>query len=73
MVLEAVPHENHTIDLSFADGKQGVFDMSPLLEDAYYAPLAASPLFMTGRVECGTVVWANDMDIAPELLYERCQ
>lgn len=47
--------------------------MGPLLDDPYYAPLADSALFMTAHAECGTVVWEDDRDIAPELLYEKCQ
>lgn len=73
VVLEAVPRNNFTLSLSFADGKQGLFSMGPLLDDPYYAPLADSALFMTAHAECGTVVWEDDRDIAPELLYEKCQ
>lgn len=72
VVLEVTPHEDHTLDLRFADGTTGTFDMHPLLEDEYYAPLSALPLFMTARIECGTVAWSNELDIAPELLYEKC-
>ena len=46
--------------------------MSPFLEESYYRPLSAPAVFMTAHIECGTVVWGNDMDIAPELLCERC-
>lgn len=72
VVLEVIPHSDFTLSLSFADGKQGVFDMTPLLERPYYMPLANLPLFMTARAECGTVIWEDDRDIAPELLYENC-
>ena len=27
-------------------------------------------LFMKAKVECGTAVWTDDIDIAPEHLYE---
>lgn len=73
VVLKAVPHENYTIELSFTDGTQGTFDMAPLLKEDYYASLAAIPIFMTGHAECGTVVWENDMDIAPKHLYDNCR
>lgn len=73
VVLEATPHSDYTLDLVFADGMRGVFDLRPLLADRYYAPLSQLPLFMTARAECGTVVWDEDRDIAPELLYENCR
>lgn len=73
VVVEATPRRDFSLELQFADGKRGVFDMSPLLEESYYRPLSAPTVFMTAHIECGTVVWDNDMDIAPELLYERCE
>lgn len=73
VVLEAVPRNDFTLSLSFADGKQGLFSMAPLFDDSYYAPLSNPALFMTAHAECGTVVWEDDRDIAPELLYEKCE
>ena len=73
VVLVATPRDDDTIDLRFADGTHGVFDLQPLLNDTYYSTLALLPLFLNGHVECGTVVWDNDIDIAPELLYEKCR
>ena len=71
-VVRAVPRTDYSLELSFADGTKGVFDTAQLFEDRYYEPLSALPLFMTARAECGTVVWDDDRDIAPELLYEKC-
>lgn len=73
VVLEATPHDDLTLALSFADGKRGIFNMLPLIKDPYYAPLANLPLFMTARAKYGTVIWDGDRDIAPELLYENCK
>lgn len=71
-VEEVIPCNNYTLQLLFADGKKGVFDFTPLFKDSYYAPLSKLSLFMSARIECGTVVWDDDRDIAPELLYEGC-
>lgn len=72
VVVEVAPRKDFALELRFADGKRGLFDMRPLFSEAYYQPLSVLAVFVTARVECGTVVWENDMDIAPELLYERC-
>lgn len=72
VVVEAAPRKDFSIELRFADGKRGLFDMSPLLKEDYYRALSVPAVFMTAHAECGTVVWDNDMDVAPELLYERC-
>lgn len=72
VVVEVIPCSDYTLKLSFADGKKGVFNFTPLLEDNYYAPLSQLSLFMSARAEYGTVVWDDDRDVAPELLYEGC-
>ena len=72
IVVEVAPRKDFTLELLFADGKRGIFDMLPLMAESYYRSLAIPAVFMTAHVECGTVVWDNDMDIAPEMLYERC-
>lgn len=73
VVLDVQPHEDFSLTLSFADGKVGRFDLMPYLNDNYYQSLSNLALFMTARTACGTVVWDNDMDIAPEFLYEHCE
>ena len=71
-VTSVEAHPDHTLVLTFADGTAGYFDVTPLLSQASYAPLANAGLFMTAHVDCGTVVWTDQLDIAPELLYEGC-
>ena len=72
VVKSAKPRADYTIELEFADGKRGVYDARPLLERPVFAPLKALPLFMMARVEYDTVVWNDELDIAPEALYEQC-
>lgn len=69
VVIEAFPRDDYAIDLLFADGRRGVYDASPLLDEPFYGALSSLPFFMTASVECGTVVWGDDLDIAPEVLY----
>ncbi len=50
-------------DVSFADEEW--FNMSePLADPAFFAQVRVDP-------ECGTVVWPNGYDMAPEPLYEK--
>ena len=72
VVTTATPNRGHTIDLAFDDGRTGCYDLRPLLHRRPYAPLSDLGLFMHTHVECGTVVWGDAIDIAPELLYEGC-
>jgi len=72
VVKEAKPQSDHTIQIRFADGKSGVFDASGLLKDPYYKKLKDISFFMMGHVAYDTVVWNEDLDIAPEMLYDSC-
>ena len=47
-------------------------DVSSLLEGPMFEPLRARKYFAQARLdaECGTVVWPNGADFAPETLFE---
>lgn len=62
-------HEDYTIHLCFADQSHRVYDMKPLLEKGIFSALKDQDLFLSGRLENGTVVWNEELDIAPEELY----
>jgi len=70
VVTNVIPHHDYTLHVSFADGTEKKVDVNGLLKKLIYAPLKDVDLFMKARVECGTVVWNDDIDIAPEWLYE---
>ena len=70
VVREVTAGEDYTLFLTFADGEQKVYDARPLLEKEIYAPLRNLPFFLSARAEYGTVIWNDDVDIAPEHLYE---
>ena len=70
-VVKAVtPKDDYSLCLTFADGAQKVYDARPLLEKPLYSPLKNLSLFLRAKAECGTVVWDDAIDIAPEHLYE---
>ena len=69
-VKEVTPKEDYTLLLTFADGSKKVYDARPLLDKPICAPLKNPALFMRAKAKYGTVVWSEDIDIAPEHLYE---
>lgn len=71
-VISAVANDDFTLNLTFEDGKSGIYDMGPLVGNGPWEPLAQLPLFKRVSIECGTTVWPGDIDIAPEELYEHC-
>lgn len=63
-------NENFSLLLTFADGSEKLYDARPLLKKAIYAPLNNIDFFLSAKAEYGTVVWSDEVDIAPEHLYE---
>lgn len=64
------PHRDYTLSITFASGEQKLYNARPLLEKPIYSPLKNLAFFLEAKAECGTVVWNDDIDIAPEHLYE---
>ena len=63
--------ENYTLLLTFADGKKRLYNARPLLNKPLFADLKSLPFFLQARVGGDTVVWNDEVDIAPEHLYEN--
>ena len=70
VVEEVTPREDYTLLLRFADGSIRIYDAKPLLKEKLCAPLKDLNLFLKAHEDYGTVVWTDDLDIAPEHLYE---
>lgn len=70
IVKEVKAQTDYTLLITFADGKQRIYNARPLLKKAIYSSLKNIAFFLDAKVDCGTVVWNDDIDIAPEHLYE---
>lgn len=71
IVKDVKPNDDFTLLITFSGGERKVFDCKPLLSRAVFAPLHNPAFFMLAKASCGTVIWNDDVDIAPEHLYER--
>lgn len=63
------PNANYTLDLTFNNGEKRVFDAAAYLEFPAFQALKSTPFFMQARVAHNTVVWSDEVDMAPETLY----
>ena len=70
-VDEVIPRRDYTLQLRFATGENRVFDARPLFDDPFFRPLKDLNLFMQAHRQGRSVVWNDDIDIAPEYLYEQ--
>lgn len=57
--------------LWFEDGSVKDFDCTELLNDKVYSPLHNISFFRQAQALYGTVRWSDEIDIAPEYLYEH--
>jgi len=60
---------NYKLELTFTDGKVGIFDCSHLLEFGVFIELKDPIYFNRVRVVDGTVAWPNEQDLCPDNLY----
>jgi hypothetical protein len=62
----------HLLRLTFSDGSNKQVNVRPLLEGPIFEPLRDPAYFACVTLDsiCGTVVWPNGADFAPEALLE---
>jgi hypothetical protein len=67
--------KDYVLELTFSDGVRAELDFGPKLATSggVFEPLKDVEVFKQVRVdhELGTIVWPNDVDICPDVLYSR--
>ena len=64
------PLQDYMLQLTFESGEERLYDAKPLLQKQVCAALREPDFFDQARAAYGTVVWSDEIDIAPEHLYE---
>ncbi len=70
-ITEVEPKEGYKLLLTFENGEQKIFDMSPYLDTGIFKELKDVAIFNSVRVSFDSIEWANEADIDPEVLYEH--
>ena len=71
-VVNAVEaRENYTLRLWFEDGSVKDFDCKEIFTDKPFEPLQDESFFSRAHLFADTVAWSEEIDIAPEYLYEH--
>ena len=70
-ILELQVCGPNLLRLTFNDGIRKAVDVSPLLAGPVFEPLRDAAYFARAELDpvCGTVVWPNGADFAPEALH----
>ena len=70
-VVRVLPREDFFLELWFNTGDHRLFDARPYLNRGVFTRLQNVALFKQAFVALGTVCWPDNLDIAPETLYDR--
>ena len=63
------PIDGYKLEITFANGELKIMDMNPYLAYPAFQALTEKHLFMKARIAHHTVIWSDEIDIAPESLY----
>ncbi len=61
--------KDYKLLINFSSGEEKIYDATPLLKYKIFEKLKNKSFFATAKIDCGSVVWNNEIDIAPEELY----
>ncbi len=68
-VINVKPINDFLLLLEFENGEKKEFDCKALFDKKPFGVLKDKNFFQKARVEYGTVVWSDEIDISPETLY----
>lgn len=68
-VKSVKPLEDHCLLLTFENGEQRIFDLTPYLEKPVFQRLKNTTLFKAVRVVSGSVEWQGEVDLSYDTLY----
>ena len=67
-VTKVEPLPDYRLYVEIADGRKGVFDLTPYLDKGVFRELKEISYFNRVGIQYGAVTWPNEQDIAPETL-----
>ncbi len=70
-VKNVKPLESYKLLLQFENNEERIFDVSPYLDLGKFSELKDVSLFNSVKISFDTIEWANNLDLDPELLYEK--
>jgi len=62
--------ENYKIIIEFDDGKLKIIDLKDEIWGPIFEPLKDLEYFKKAKVKGGTLVWPNEADFCPDVLYK---
>jgi hypothetical protein len=70
-IIGVKPLGDFRLLLTFENSEKRVFDVSPYFNIGKFSELRDTSLFNTVKIKFDSIEWENNLDIDPELLYEK--
>jgi len=70
-VKDVKPLDNYNLLLKFENDEERIFDVKPYLEIGKFKELKDINLFKSVKICFDSIEWANQLDLDPELLYQK--
>lgn len=70
-VREVCAGDGYTLNLTFDNGEERVFDVAPYLSTGVFRALRDPEAFAAVRAFMGSIVWTGGQDLCPDTLYEE--
>ena len=67
--VEVKPLEQYKLLITFDNEERRVFDVSPYLNDIFFAPLRNPVIFKSVKVSPISLEWPGGIDMCPDELY----
>ncbi|SMO43342.1 DUF2442 domain-containing protein [Gracilimonas mengyeensis] len=71
-ITKATPQKDHTLLLTFENGEERVFDITPYLKN-FFSELEDIEYFQKVYVENGSIAWPHGQDLAYDMLYYKSE
>lgn len=68
-VIQAEPIDNQRLRLTFSNGEQRHFSITPYLAVGVFRTLTDPQIFRSARVVAGSLEWPGEIDLSYDTLY----
>ncbi len=68
-VTNVTPKNNYQLAITFDNGENRLFDVSPFLEKGVFTELKDVNYFQKVKVAYGAIEWPNEQDFSKDTLY----
>ena len=69
-VITVKPKNDYKLAITFDNGEQKIFDVTPFLDKGIFTELKSADYFRKVKVAFGAIQWPNEQDFSKDTLYK---